>query len=102
MDGRIDLDHYRGRSCYAMLVQAAEDAIRRHWDLTGIGDLVLTGRKAVGHGEIVTRWAGLVGTYLARVRAVPAEPPRPLTCHSAGVSRPPAYEVVELRAESAA
>ena len=100
--GRIDLDHYRGRSCYDMPVQAAEHAVRRQWGLTGVSDLVLTGREAAGAGEVGTRWAGPDRTYLARVRVESAEPPRALTCHSAGEARPPVYEVVELRAVSAA
>ena len=102
LSGRIDLDHYRGRSCYDMLVQAAEDAIRRKWGLDGVGDLVLTGREAAGTGEVVTRWAGPAGVYLARVRAVPTDPPRPLTCRSTRPVTPAAYEVTELRSESAA
>src|SRR5207249_4701681 len=69
--GRIDLGHYRGRSCYDMLVQAAEDAVRRRWGLTGVDDLVLSAREGGGRDEVATTWAGPGGPYLARVKATP-------------------------------
>ncbi|MGH3132039.1 MAG: sucrase ferredoxin, partial [Gaiellaceae bacterium] len=39
--GLIELDHYRGRTCYDPPVQAAEQAIRRAFGLDGVGDLRL-------------------------------------------------------------
>jgi hypothetical protein len=42
--GRIELDHYRGRSCYAFPVQAAESHVRRATGLVGFHDLRLLGR----------------------------------------------------------
>jgi hypothetical protein len=39
--GRIQLERYRGRSCYPFPVQAAERDIREETGLTGIGDLAL-------------------------------------------------------------
>jgi hypothetical protein len=39
--GRIELDHYRGRSCYPFGVQAAERTVREAAGLTGLDDLVL-------------------------------------------------------------
>jgi hypothetical protein len=41
--GRIDLDRYRGRTCYPVAVQAAEIAVRREAGLEGVGDLELRG-----------------------------------------------------------
>ena len=41
LDGRIDLEHYRGRSCYAFAVQAAERAVRVATERTGVRDLRL-------------------------------------------------------------
>ena len=38
---RIELDHYRGRTCYDAPVQAAETAIRRGLGLVRVGDLRL-------------------------------------------------------------
>ncbi len=39
--GRIDLDHYRGRSCYPFAVQAAERAVREASGTTGLDDVEL-------------------------------------------------------------
>jgi hypothetical protein len=39
--GRIELGHYRGRTCYPGAVQAAEAAIRREAGLEGVHDLEL-------------------------------------------------------------
>jgi len=43
LQGRIELDHYRGRTCYASMVQAAERAVREARELKGVGNLRLTG-----------------------------------------------------------
>lgn len=40
--GRIELARYRGRTCYAPPVQAAERALREEHGLTGVHDLALT------------------------------------------------------------
>jgi hypothetical protein len=42
-DARIDLAHYRGRSCYPMDAQAAEHFLRVERDLEGIDDATLAG-----------------------------------------------------------
>jgi hypothetical protein len=39
LEGRIDLDRYRGRSCWPFAAQAAELAVRRQRGLTGFHDL---------------------------------------------------------------
>lgn len=51
--GRIDLDHYRGRSCYPFPVQAAELAVRHATGLSGFYDLRLVGRRRVRDAWIV-------------------------------------------------
>lgn len=43
LDGSIELDRYRGRTCYAPVAQAAEHALRRARGLTRVEDLVLAG-----------------------------------------------------------
>ena len=43
LQGRIELDRYRGRTCYASMVQAAERAVREARELEGVEDLRLTG-----------------------------------------------------------
>jgi hypothetical protein len=48
--GRIDLDTYRGRSCYPFPEQAAELRVRRDTGLVGFDDLRLVGRRQTGPG----------------------------------------------------
>jgi hypothetical protein len=48
LEGRIDLDLYRGRSCYPFPVQAAELEVRRRTGLLGFNDLRLAGRVREG------------------------------------------------------
>jgi hypothetical protein len=43
VDGRIELAHYRGRTCYEPQVQAAEHAVRAVAGLTHVEDLSLGG-----------------------------------------------------------
>jgi hypothetical protein len=91
--GVLDLEHYRGRSCYPFEVQAAEYFARRRWGLTHIDDLRLIRRTEVGPNEIEVEFEGKADTRLVvRLRIAPAEPPRLLTCKSKSVSRPPRYE----------
>jgi hypothetical protein len=71
--GRIDLDRYRGRTCYASVVQAAEAAIRRETGLERVEDLELS---AVEDGLVRFRTAD-GGGYGVEVEEVegPAVPP---------------------------
>jgi hypothetical protein len=39
--GRVDLDRYRGRTCYSGVVQAAEAAVRREAGLEGVAEVEL-------------------------------------------------------------
>lgn len=71
--GRIELSHYRGRTCYDSPVQAAEHAVRESTGLMGIGDLRLLGAE-----DSVVRFRTLDGSDHAVVveeaagRVVPA------------------------------
>ncbi len=94
--GVLDLDHYRGRSCYPFEVQAAEYFARRERNLTGIEDLQPIRRTDVGPGEIEVEFESKADVrVVVRLNIEPAEPPRLLTCKSRSVSRPPRYEVLE-------
>jgi hypothetical protein len=46
--GRIELDHYRGRSAYTFPVQAAERHVRETAGLHGVGDLALESVSRIG------------------------------------------------------
>jgi hypothetical protein len=95
-DGRIDLEHYRGRSCYAFAVQAAEAFVRHRAGLAGVDDLRLTAARRVGPDLVETAFEGPDGTvHRAAVRVGRADQPRVLTCHGTTLARPPVYEPVD-------
>jgi hypothetical protein len=54
--GRIDLDHYRGRSCYPVGVQAGELTVRKATGLRGVDDVELVSTRPLcfrARGRIV-------------------------------------------------
>ncbi|GAB3860933.1 sucrase ferredoxin [Nocardioides maradonensis] len=92
--GQIDLEHLRGRSSYAMPVQAAEIALRRRLGLVGIDDVRLV-RVSRGGAATFTRFDVGKATYDVVVRTLPGAAER-LTC-SAQAPRPvPRHQLVEL------
>jgi hypothetical protein len=92
--GRIDLAHYRGRSCYSLATQAAERVVRETAALTGIADLELVAERPV----VVFRGGGRL--FEVDVTAAPG-PLSYLTCTSATLRHPRHYAARILR-ESAA
>lgn len=95
-DRRIDLDRYRGRSCYDFPTQAAEHFIRRDADVRGLDDLRLVRARRTRH-EFVATFARRSGTELtARLRVGRGEPRR-LTCHAQREVRLPEFELIDLR-----
>jgi len=90
--GAVDLDHYRGRSCYSFPVQAAESLLRRREGLTGVDDLWLIRIRRPAAGVVEATFEARGGRrHTESVRISLADPPRPLTCHVRGPVRPPAY-----------
>jgi hypothetical protein len=92
--GRIDLAHYRGRSCYPSATQAAERVVRETAALSGIADLELVGERPV----VVFRGGGRL--FEVDVTATPG-PLSYLTCSSETLRHPRHYAARILR-ESAA
>jgi hypothetical protein len=92
--GRIDLVHYRGRSCYPFATQAAERVVRETAALTRIADLELVGERPV----VVFRGGGRL--FEVDVTAAPG-PLSYLTCSSETLRHPRHYAARILR-ESAA
>jgi hypothetical protein len=100
--GRIDLAHYRGRSCYGFAVQAAESYVRRRAGLAGVDDLRPLRTRRTEPDVIQATFATTDGsTHTVVVRTRPADQPRVLTCHGLKPERPPTYEIVEFRSEAA-
>ncbi len=95
--GRIDLDHYRGRSCHEFPVQAAEVFLRQRERLLGVDEVRLEGHRHDA-GEIHARFAA-TSTGIAfevRVRITADEPARVLTCHATQAQRPPRFELAGI------
>jgi hypothetical protein len=93
--GRIDLTHYRGRSCYPFAVQAAEQAVREASGRAGVDDLEPAGRD----GDRIRFRAG---GRLYEVEVTPEQgPPAYLTCSATLLRNPRRYAARILR-ESAA
>jgi hypothetical protein len=95
--GVIDLDRYRGRSCYPPLVQAAETFARRHLDERRLDALEVVASTATGDDArtVVLRHAGdrHLEVRVVRERGDPAH----LTCSGGGTSVPWRYRLVDLR-----
>ena len=94
LDGRLALEHFRGRSCYPMAVQAAEIALRRETGLVRVDEVALVRARRDGDR--------LVATFSTPTRAatvtlaVGASEPHFLTCHSRREEAAPAYRTVSI------
>ena len=87
--GRIQLEHYRGRSAYTFPVQAAERHIRETARLTGIGDLELESVSKLGEAWEVS-FAAAGESRVVRVEAELGDLTL-LTCSDATPKRPRRY-----------
>jgi hypothetical protein len=95
-EGRIDLPHYRGRSCYEFAVQAAEIFLRNETGRLGIDELRLVGR-GWRDGVVTARFSTPSDETLSvRLRVSSAEHARPLTCKTRRASHPPRFELVDI------
>jgi Sucrase/ferredoxin-like len=96
--GVLDLDHYRGRSCYAPLVQAAEYFARRHLDERRLDGVSVLSAEPGPEGTVAVlvqqRDGATVEVVVRRERAAPAQ----LTCHVHQDGTPWRYLLVEVRA----
>jgi hypothetical protein len=92
--GRIELDHYRGRTAYSFATQAAERAVREATGLRGVADLEL-----LSEGPVVVLRAG-DRRYELDVTSAPGTLDY-LTCTSEAL-RHPLHYVARILRESAA
>jgi hypothetical protein len=101
-DGRIALDHYRGRSCYPFHVQAAEHLIRAEHDIERIDALRLVAREPVGQEIVIVTFVSDDGRrFVARLSVRPDPEGQLLTCRATGRACPPRYELLDLEVVSA-
>ena len=93
-EGRVSLQHLRGRSCYPMPVQAAEHALRTSQDFDGIDDVGVErteGRRGVSTSTFRTP----MGRFSVSI-AIEESAPSFLTCHSLGAEPAPAYRTIAV------
>ncbi len=92
LEGRIDLGHDRGRSCFPMPVQAAEHALRVELGLEGIDDVELEHVVESPQGVVAAfRTSG--GRHEVRVK-VDATARYVLTCRSTREAPVPGYRIL--------
>jgi hypothetical protein len=93
-DGRVPLEHLRGRSCYPMPIQAAEVALRTQEGLDALDDVVLEHtetRRSISTSTFATH----VGRFAVSI-AVEEARPSFLTCHSPLAEPTPAYRTISI------
>jgi hypothetical protein len=93
--GRLDLEHFRGRSCRPMAVQAAEHRLRVREGLTGIDDVRFEG-AAWAPGRVVATFDTGAGRFEVSLDVSWSEPNR-LTCRSTHDERAPRYHERSIR-----
>ena len=90
--GRIDLEHYRGRSCYPFAVQAAERALRAEAGLAAVDDLRLVASEPSGEGTWRVRFAAQPSGEEHELEvALELGEPTHLTCEAITPARPRRY-----------
>ncbi len=94
LDGTIDLEHLRGRSCRPTDVQAAEHHLRARHALIGTDDVIVIEVSRAG-SETFATFRTRVGTHRVGIRREPG-PQERLTCHSETMHRPPRFELSEI------
>ncbi|CAN5263393.1 sucrase ferredoxin [soil metagenome] len=95
--GRLDLDHYRGRSFLPFVAQAAEHFVREDRGLTHVDDVVVRQVDATGDGRFrVTVVTSAAEVVAATVECSEAIDPQQLTCRSSTEEHPPRYRLVAL------
>jgi len=101
--GRIELSRYRGRSCHAFAVQAAEGHVRRTTGLTAIADLRLQAARRDARDRFIVELLAVRAGVVHEVEvAVEHGEPALLTCKSPAPQRPRHHVVRAHRERRAA
>jgi hypothetical protein len=95
--GLIDVDHYRGRSCYPPTVQAAEAYVRRDLEERRIDGLSVLATESRNGGDAVVRFQQRDGRTVEVVVDRDLDEPALLTCYAAAPARPWRYLVRAAR-----
>lgn len=94
VEGTIDLEHLRGRSCRPTDVQAAEHYLRARHMLAGTDEVTVIDVSRAGTDTFATFRTPL-GSHRVAVRRH-LGPEERLTCHSEAMQRPPRYELLGI------
>jgi hypothetical protein len=94
--GVLDLEHYRGRSCYSPAIQAAEHHIREQDGLTGVDDLELAGHRSLGGGVHRVGFRSPRGDVREVMVTVSLGEPRTLTCKADELHTPRRFAVRDV------
>ncbi len=88
--GRVELAHYRGRSCYGFAVQAAERRVREETGMLGVDDVRLQGveRRDDSSWAVRFRLEGSGELHEVEVVSALSDEPVYLTCSSLSPERP--------------
>lgn len=95
LDGRLDLERLRGRTCRPMAIQAAEQLLRVRLDLDAIGDVELSGATH-SEGEVAARFRTSAGRFEVRVAIAATADRFTLTCRSAREEPAPTYRAIAV------
>jgi hypothetical protein len=95
LDGRLALDHFRGRSCHPMAVQAAEHELRVSAGLDRVDAVEFEDFISTEEG-IAARFRTPQGRFEVRLAIEDADPAF-LTCRSSAEERAPVYRVLSVR-----
>jgi hypothetical protein len=99
LEGRVSLDHYRGRTCWPAPVQAAEQHLRAELCATGLDEVTVLGWTPGDPTQVDLRAAGT--THRLLVQTVPRPPARPFSCGSDKLEVPVDFAITEVRCQEA-
>lgn len=94
LDGRLALEHLRGRSCNPFAVQAAEIVLREREGLDGIDEVSF--ENAERKGDVLTATFSTPNGRRTVNLAIEASPPSFLTCQSRHEEAAPAYRLLSI------
>jgi hypothetical protein len=97
-DGRIALEHFRGRSSLPFVVQAAEIALRRQERLDGIDDVAF--EHAESDAEVVSATFSTPAGRVAVIVSIEETEPHFLTCQSRHEEPAPAHTLLSIEPAS--
>lgn len=96
-DGVLDLEHFRGRSAYRFIVQAAEYFLRQETRWDGVDDLRLLRTESLARDTTrVTFDTVAEGRLSVTVRVSPAPESDRLTCSATTALQAPRYEPIDI------